>query len=145
MEIVARSWYTGKQSEFNKEINPLTKSLYFIKHVIYIIDILEIIFYIAAVVYSIAVITVKSINQCPAQWVSQLGAVVIFFSWLKLLIISTPFKFIGVYSLMILQIIKSFLKVLLVFVILLTTFGLSLHISLPDTGTKKFVSFFACI
>ena len=138
MIFLTQSWYTCKQPELRKEFNFFVKSWFFIKQVIHFVDVLEIVFFVATIVYCITIFTV--INQCIPQWMSQLGAIVIFLSWLKLLIISAPFQFIGVYSLMLLKIVKSFFKVLLVFVLLLITFVLSIHVSIPDTKAAKSVS-----
>lgn len=106
-------------------------SLYFVKNVVDFADIMELLLFALTLAYGIAVRS--SVVHCPHQSVSQLGAAMIFLSWLELTIMPSQFKLVGVYALMLVKALKSFLTIFVLLGLMMTAFGLLLYVSLSST------------
>ena len=62
---------------------------------------------------------------CPYRWQWQLGIVAIFFAWINLMILFSDFPLTGVYVLMFTTICRTFLKIVILFLLLNIAFALT--------------------
>ena len=71
---------------------------------------------------------------CPSTWQWQLGVAAVFLGWANLIVFVSNIPFIGIYVLMFRHIFFTFLKVLIVSILLIVTFGLAFYLafSQPD-------------
>ena len=132
IRVVFTVFNTYRQLKKENEFNRIKTCFNFIKNVVEFEDILEVLLFILTLIYSIKL---ASVNQCPSCWISQLGSAVIFFSWLEFIILSTQFKLVGVYVLMLVKVLKSFLKAFILLGLMVSTFALALYI--PVSGMVK--------
>ena len=64
---------------------------------------------------------------CPYNWQWQIGIVVTWLTWIEFIVLSTQFRFIGVYALMFVKILKRVIGLSLVAFLLIVAFGLTFH------------------
>lgn len=62
-------------------------------------------------------------SSCPYNWQWQIGVVVTWLTWIGFIMLSTQFGFIGVYTLMFVQVLKTFAKLAVVAFLLMVAFG----------------------
>ena len=62
---------------------------------------------------------------CPYRWQWQLGIVAVFFAWINLMIFFSKFPLTGVYVLMFTKICRTFLKILVLSLLLVIAFALT--------------------
>lgn len=120
---------TCRQFIKENEFNWVKTCFNFIKNLVGFEDVLEVLLFVLTLIYSIKI---ASVNQCPSCWI---GPAVIFLSWLEFIILSTQFKLVGVYVLMLVKVLKSFLKAFILLGLMVSTFALALYI--PVSGMVK--------
>ena len=83
---------------------------------------------------SVRVVTavVRTTCLCPHVWQWQIGVVVIFLAWINLIIVCAKFPNIGIYVIMFGKIWGTFLKVLLLSILLVATFGLTFYMTFSE-------------
>ena len=71
---------------------------------------------------------------CPLDWQWQIGVVAVFLGWIVLIIFVSKFPLTGIYVLMFVNILYTFIKVLLLSILLVVAFGLAFYLafSQPD-------------
>lgn len=69
---------------------------------------------------------------CPSKWQWQIGIVAIFFGWITLLIFIQKFPQKGIYVLMFLSILYTYLKAIIIFVLLVIAFSLTFYMVFYD-------------
>ena len=74
--------------------------------------------------------------QCIALWQWQCGVVAVFLSWLNLMIFVAKFPLTGIYVIMLLQVFYTFLKVVLLSLLLVVAFGISFYMAFHDPSIK---------
>lgn len=133
MQLCFLLHYATHLTKENREVNPIQKMKYFIKKLsLGLSDLMEITLFLMTAIYTIAVFF-HSGRCCwfESQW--AIGAFVILFSWIELIILCTQFQFVGVYALMLFKVLKSFLKICILLCLLVTAFGLALYLTVPNT------------
>jgi transient receptor potential cation channel subfamily A protein 1 len=66
---------------------------------------------------------------CPLTWQWQIGVVAVFLSWFDLIIFISKFPLTGIYVLMFVKILYTFLKMLILSVLLVFAFGLTFYLA----------------
>ena len=66
---------------------------------------------------------------CPSAWQWQIGVVAVFLGWIVLIFFISKFPHIGIYVLMFANVFYTFLKVLLLSVLLVLAFGLAFYLA----------------
>ena len=71
---------------------------------------------------------------CPLEWQWQIGVVAVFLGWIVLIAFVSKFPLTGIYVLMFVNVLYTFLKVLLLSILLVVAFGLSFYLAFtqPD-------------
>ena len=70
--------------------------------------------------------------QCIAPWQWQCGVMAVFLSWLNLIIHLSKFPFAGIYVIMLIRVFYTFLKVVLLSLLLAITFGLTFFMAFHE-------------
>ena len=66
---------------------------------------------------------------CPLTWQWQIGVVGIFLGWIDLIVFISKFPLTGIYVLMFIKILYTFLKILVLSVLLMLAFGLTFFLT----------------
>ena len=66
---------------------------------------------------------------CPLTWQWQIGVVAVFLSWFDLIVFISKFPLTGIYVLMFVKILYTFLKMLILSVLLVFAFGLTFYLA----------------
>ena len=83
---------------------------------------MEIALYACAIVF----VWVFHVNcLCPLTWQWQIGVVAVFLGWIDLIVFISKLPLTGIYVLMFMKIIYTFLKVLILSILLVVAFGLT--------------------
>lgn len=90
---------------------------------------IEMILYVLSVIF---VSTFRSTCLCPQEWQWQVGVIAILLAWIDLIVICAKFPSIGIYVLMFGRIFITFLKVILLSVLLMITFGLTFYMTFSE-------------
>ena len=69
---------------------------------------------------------------CPQVWQWQVGVMAIFLAWFSVILRCAAFPSIGIYVIMFRKIFGTFLKVLLLAMLLVATFGLTFHMTFSE-------------
>ena len=80
---------------------------------------------------------------CPQVWQWQVGVMAIFLAWFSVILRCAAFPGIGIYVIMFRKIFGTFLKVLLLAMLLVATFGLTFHMTFSEP--KYQVSYIAML
>ena len=83
--------------------------------------------FIISIMFSIVVLTMKNEGFCLLNWQWQMGAVILWLSWIELIFLSTQFKIIGVHALMFMKILKTLVKFIPLALCLIIGFALTFH------------------
>ena len=70
--------------------------------------------------------------MCPYVWQWQVGVMAIFLAWFSVILKCAAFPGIGIYVIMFRKIFGTFLKVLLLAILLVATFGLTFHMTFSE-------------
>jgi len=84
----------------------------------------EITLYILSIIFAFVF---KTTCMCSQEWQWELGVVVVSFAWIELIIICAKSPSIGIYIIMFRKIILTFLKVIILPVLLVIMFGLTFY------------------
>ena len=66
---------------------------------------------------------------CPLTWQWQIGVVAVFFGWIDLIVFISKFPLTGIYVLIFVKILYTFLKVLTLSILLVVAFGLTFYLA----------------
>ena len=114
-----------------KETNPLYQLQDFLACLVNRSTLSEIPLFILSLIY---VVPVYFLDDCLClfSWQSSIGTVVILLIWLKFIVLSTQFQFVGVYALMLSKVLVTFLKTAVLMCLLIAGFSLAFYLSLND-------------
>ena len=90
---------------------------------------IEVSLYILSIIF---VSVFRTTCLCPHVWQWQLGVMVIFLAWIDLTIVCAKFPYIGIHVIMFGKILGTFLKVLLLAVLLVATFGITFYMTFSE-------------
>ncbi len=88
---------------------------------------IEVPLFVLSIIFSIVILTKKNDGFCLLNWQWQIGAVILWLSWIELIFLSTQFKIIGVHALMFMKILKTLIKFIPLAFLLIFGFGLTFH------------------
>ena len=66
---------------------------------------------------------------CPFKWQWQIGVVAVFLGWIDLIVFISKFPLTGIYVLMFVKILYTFLRMLILSTLLVVAFGLTFYLS----------------
>ena len=87
---------------------------------------MEIILFISSIIY---VWVFHTDCLCPLTWQWQIGVVAVFLGWIDLIVFISKFPLTGIYVLMFVKILYTFLKMLIFSVLLVLAFGLTFYLT----------------
>ena len=87
---------------------------------------IEIVLFISSIIY---VWVFHADCLCPLTWQWQVGVVAVFLSWIDLIVFISKFPLTGIYVLMFVKILYTFLKMLILSVLLVLAFGLTFYLA----------------
>lgn len=90
---------------------------------------IEIALYILSIIF---VSVFRTTCMCSQEWQWQLGVVVIFFAWIDLIVICAKSPSIGIYIIMFGKIFLTFLKAVILPVLLVIMFGLTFYMTFSE-------------
>ena len=90
---------------------------------------IEVSLYILSIIF---VSVFRTTCLCPQEWQWQIGVMVIFLAWIDLIIVCAKFPNIGIYVIMFGKVLGTFLKVLLLSILLVATFGLTFYMTFSE-------------
>lgn len=73
---------------------------------------------------------------CPKGWQWQLGTVAVFLAWIDLMLFFDKFPWIGIYVLMFVKVVSTFIKALFVSSLLVIAFALTLYMLLYEPSIR---------
>ena len=79
---------------------------------------------------------------CPLEWQWQVGVVSVFLGWIILIIFVSKFPLTGIYVLMFINVLYTFIKVLLLSILLLVAFGLAFYLAFTQPEILVSYNFF---
>ena len=82
----------------------------------------------------------KSPCLCPKDWQWQIGTIAVFLAWIDLMLFFDKFPWIGIYVLMFVQVVSTFVKALFVSCLLVIAFALTLYMCFYEPTIKVYVS-----
>ncbi len=105
---------------------------------------IEILLYVCSIIF----VWVFHIDcLCPLNWQWQIGVVAVFLGWINLIIFISKLPFAGIYVLMFVKILLTFLKMLTLSILLVLAFGLTFYLTFyqPEILVCDIVNLFYCI
>ena len=90
---------------------------------------IEISLYILSIIF---VSVFRTTCLCPQVWQWQIGVMAILLAWIDLIIICAKFPNLGLYVIMFGKIFGTFLKVILLSILLVATFGLTFYMTFSE-------------
>ena len=87
---------------------------------------MEIALYILSITF---VLVFRADCLCPLTWQWQIGVVAVFLGWINLIVFISKFPLTGIYVLMFVKILYTFLKVLILSILLVVAFGLTFYLA----------------
>ena len=81
----------------------------------------EIIQYVTTIIF---VVVYSTDNFCVLNWQWQIGVISIFLGWINLILFVSKLPFVGIYVLIFIKISMTFLKMLLLTILLIVSFGI---------------------
>ena len=87
---------------------------------------MEIVLFLSSIIY-VWVFHVDCL--CPLTWQWQIGVVAVFLGWIDLIVFISKFPFTGIYVLMLVKILYTFLRMLILSVLLVLGFGLTFYLA----------------
>ena len=82
---------------------------------------------------------------CPRNWQWQFGILAVFLAWINLVLFIQKFPLIGIYIVMFLKIVYTFLWTVVLSLLLLTAFGLAFYMAFYEPVYKVSVLFRCCL
>ena len=73
---------------------------------------------------------------CPLRWQWQIGALAVCLGWIILVFFISKFPLIGIYVLMFVHVFKTFLKVLILAILLVVGFALTFYLVFTEPGIE---------
>ena len=87
---------------------------------------MEIVLFLSSIIY----VWVYHVDcLCPLTWQWQIGVVAVFLGWIDLIVFISKFPFTGIYVLMLVKILYTFLRMLILSVLLVLGFGLTFYLA----------------
>ena len=76
---------------------------------------------------------------CPLDWQWQVGVVAVFLGWIVLIVFVSKFPLTGIYVLMFVNVLYTFVRVLSLFILLVVAFGLAFYLAFtqPDIAVRS--------
>ena len=90
---------------------------------------IEVILYAVSIVFAFVF---RTSCFCPQKWQWQVGVVAILLGWINFIIICAKFPIIGIYVIMFSKIVVTFLKVIIISILLVITFGLTFYMTFSE-------------
>ena len=90
---------------------------------------IEISLYILSIIF---VSVFRTPCLCPEGWQWQIGVMAVLLAWIDLIVICSKFPSIGIYVIMFVRIVRTFLKVSILSVLLVVTFGLTFYMTFSE-------------
>ena len=90
---------------------------------------IEISLYILSIIF---VSVFRTPCLCPKGWQWQVGVMAVLLAWIDLIVICSKFPSIGIYVIMFVRIVRTFLKVSILSVLLVVTFGLTFYMTFSE-------------
>ena len=115
----------------SKETNPLYQLQELMSCLVNWSTLTEIPLFVLSLVYAFPVFLLDDC-LCPLRWQLSIGTTVVLLTWLKLIVLSAQFQFVGVYVLMLSRVLVTFLKTSVLLCMLTAGFGLVFYLSLND-------------
>ena len=69
---------------------------------------------------------------CPRNWQWQIGVVAVFLGWIDLIVFISKFPLTGIYVLMFVKILYTFLRMLTLSILLVVAFGLTFYLAFTE-------------
>ena len=91
------------------------------------------------ILYSCSIIFVSMPNwtcPCVLSWQWQVGVIAVLLAWFDFIMFTSNFAYIGIYVMMFIEICKTFLKLGLLTLLLIVTFGITFYMILSDPGMQ---------
>ena len=81
------------------------------------------------------------ICPCVLHWQWQVGVLAVFLAWCDFIVFTSKFPFVGIYVIMFTEICKTFLKLVLLTLLLIITFGITFYMIffVPDIKVIKII------
>ena len=95
---------------------------------------IELPLYTLTLVFIISLLTQK--GYCLLEWQWQIGAFVMLFTWFELIVFFSQFQIVGVYALMFVRVLRTFVKVMILAFLLIIAFTLTFYMLLSHPGYK---------
>ena len=71
---------------------------------------------------------------CPESWQWQLGALALFIAWFDMILFLKKFPLTGIYVVMFVDIFYSFMRMILLYILFIVSFGLAFYMILFQPG-----------
>ena len=69
---------------------------------------------------------------CPLRWQWQIGVAAVFLGWIDLIVFISKFPLTGIYVLMFVKILQTFLRMLILSILLVVGFGLTFYLAFTE-------------
>ena len=76
------------------------------------------------------------ICPCVLHWQWQVGVVAVFLAWFNFIIFTSQFPLVGIYVIMFIKIIRTFMKLVLLLLLLIITFGITFFMIFSDPSIQ---------
>ena len=93
------------------------------------INLMEIVLFVCSIIF-MWVFHVDCL--CPLEWQWQIGVVAVFLGWIDLIVFISKFPLTGIYVLMFVKILYTFLRMLILSILLVLAFGLTFYLALTQ-------------
>ena len=87
---------------------------------------MEVTQYVCSIIF---VCVFRNCCLCPLTWQWQVGVVAVFLGWIDLIVFISKFPLTGVYVLMFIKILTTFIKILILSTLLVIAFGLTFYLT----------------
>ncbi len=77
--------------------------------------------------------------SCPTGWQWQIGTVAVFLAWIDLMLFFDKFPWIGIYVLMFVKVVSTFVKALFVSILLVIAFALTLYMCFYEPSIQVYM------
>lgn len=96
----------------------------------------ELVLFPLTIAFAVQLLLPMNKDLCTTGRNWQIGAIVIWLSWIELILVSTQFRFIGVYAIMLKRILMSLVKLIPLASLLIIGFGYAFHLILYQPQYK---------
>lgn len=95
---------------------------------------IELPLYTLTIVFTISLFKTSQKDLCLREWQWQIGAFVMLLTWFELIVFFSQFQFVGVYALMFVRVLCTFMKVMTLALLLIIAFTLTFYMLLSHPG-----------